>query len=246
MDFDIKKPSHLFALLLISITFLVIIIASVISYFDVFPGSGSAEMDVLSGEMGLFFEIFLLLSQLILVIILLVIFPIIWYLVVNKSKFKEILQRLQIKKEGIDAAFLWGILSIIFIFGMYFVVSLVITYFGFNPEDQGNIEDIEVFFSPATMFILIAIQPAFEEIFFRGFLLDKINSVSGKYTAILITSVLFGLAHLIPGKIYPAFITGIIGVILAILVLKTKNLFAAIIAHTGFNIISYILYLLYS
>ena len=39
---------------------------------------------------------------------------------------------------------------------------------------------------------------------------------------------------------------GFIGVILAILVLKTKNLFTAIIAHTGYNIISYILYLLYS
>jgi len=140
----------------------------------------------------------MLLSQIILVIVLMVIFPLLWYLIVNKFNLREILQKLQIKKEGMGDAFLWGILSIIFIFGICFSISIVLIYFGFNPEDQGNIEDIEAFFSPATMFILLAVQPTIEEIFFRGFLLDKIQSISGNYSAILIT-----LCYLVWLILYP-------------------------------------------
>jgi hypothetical protein len=96
---------------------------------------------------------------------------------------------------------------------------------------------------PATL-ILITVQPVTEEIFYRGFLLEKIEKMSSSFAAIGITGILFGLAHLTTGNIYPALLTGIAGVILATLVIKTKNLTAAIIAHILFNVASFAIYTL--
>ena len=90
----------------------------------------------------------------------------------------------------------------------------------------------------------MAFQPIGEEIFFRGFLLDKINAMAGRETAIVLTSILFGMAHLTYGNIYPAILTGILGLILAYMVLKTKNLVTAIVAHIFFNVASVTLYII--
>jgi membrane protease YdiL (CAAX protease family) len=92
--------------------------------------------------------------------------------------------------------------------------------------------------------ILIIIQPIAEEIFFRGFLLDKFKNLFGKNIAIFFSSLLFGLAHLSYGNIYPAILTFIIGLLLAVLVVKTKNLYSSIIAHILFNLISFSIYIL--
>jgi len=80
--------------------------------------------------------------------------------------------------------------------------------------------------------------------FFRGFLLDKINSIVGKEAAIIITALLFGFAHLSFGNVYPAFMTAVIGLLLAFLIFKTKNLYSAIIAHILFNLVSFSFYIL--
>ena len=81
-----------------------------------------------------------------------------------------------------------------------------------------------------------------EEIFFRGFLLDKIKVISDQKTAIILTSFIFGIAHLTYGNVFPALMTGILGLILAYMVIKTKNLTTAIVAHILFNLTSVVLY----
>ena len=93
------------------------------------------------------------------------------------------------------------------------------------------------------MLFIVVFQSTTEEIFFRGFLLDKINTLAGKEIAILTTAILFGMAHLSYGKIYPALMTGVFGILLGYVVMKTKNLNTAIIAHILFNITSFALYI---
>jgi membrane protease YdiL (CAAX protease family) len=183
------------------------------------------------------FEIILLTIQLTLILVLLIFFPIIWYAVVNRLRLKEIFNRLKLKLEGIDVAFLWGIFSAIIMFIVVFIIGLVLVFLGQNTEELSNVSDLEQLFSFPSLLLLVAIQPIAEEIFFRGFLLEKFESLAGAPMAILTTSILFGLAHMSYGKIYPVVLPIVFGIILGYVVIKTKNLYSAILAHVIFNVI---------
>ena len=129
------------------------------------------------------------------------------------------------------------------IFVVFFAIELFIISLGFKAEDLGNIQDLEQFFSPVSLLFLISIQPIAEEIFFRGFLFDKIENYAGGNIAIFVTAVLFGLAHMSYQKIYPVIFPMIMGVFLGFIIIKTKNLYSAITAHITFNLASFILYI---
>jgi membrane protease YdiL (CAAX protease family) len=240
MDFTLKKPSHLFALFLMLLTFTFIIIMPYLSFFDVISSENSIELENLSESM--FFQLSVLIFQLLLIVGLLVIIPVIWYYIVNNYDLQKIVKKLKLTSENIDVAFLWGIISVIIIFIIFFTIELILIALGVAPEDLGNIQDLEKYFTPATLFILVSVQPIAEEIFFRGFLLDKIESYAGQNVAIFSTAILFGLAHMSYGKIYPVLFPMIMGVILAYIVIKTRNIYASIFAHITFNITSFIIY----
>jgi len=247
MDFNIKKPLHILALLMIIASFFVIIIVPILSFFEVFPSSESVdtqEIQNLSSNAKLIFEIILLVVQLSFVIVLMVFFPILWYLMVNECNFKEILSRLKLKLKGFNTAFLWGILAAVLMFALVFVFEVILILLGVRSEELGNIQDIETYFSPVSILIILAVQPMAEEIFFRGFLFDKIRSFGGDYIAIVLTAVLFGLAHMSYSKPYLVVSIIMMGIVLGCIVVKTKNLYSAIIAHTTFNVTSFILYIL--
>ena len=70
----------------------------------------------------------------------------------------------------------------------------------------------------------------------------KILKKAGPILAIITTSVLFGISHLSYTYAYAAIIAIILGVLLSIVVYKTKNLYSAIFAHTLINITSLTLY----
>jgi len=244
MDFSIKKPLHIIAFILILITFLFVIVAPLLTFFNVLPSIQNQETEQMISVGGIFFEIFLLIIQLVIVIATLILIPVLWYLLVNKISIKDSLKKMRLTFENIDIAFLWGFVSVILIFGIIFVIELFLIYLGFNPEDMGNLQDLEYLFSPVTLFLLISIQPIAEEIFFRGFLLEKIEGFAGKNIAIASTSILFGVAHMSYGDLYPVLIPIFIGAIFAIIVIKTKSLYSSIIAHVIFNVSSFALAML--
>ena len=149
---------------------------------------------------------------------------------------KESFSRLKLRLDRIDMAFLWGILAAINIFILIFIIEFALIRMGYQAEDLSNIPDIRQLFSWPTMFFLVGFQPIAEEIFFRGFLFDKIEKFAGGIFAIVITAFLFGLAHMSYGKIFPVVMPILIGLILGYIVYKTKNLYSSIIAHIVFNI----------
>jgi hypothetical protein len=154
------------------------------------------------------------------------------------------LSRLNLRLEGIDTAVLWGVVTAISLFVIVTVFTSVLIQLGYEPEELSNIPDLQRYFSLPSLFFLIAIQPVGEEIFFRGFLLEKINTIAGKNMAILGTGLLFGLAHMSYGKIYPIIMPIVMGILLGAIVFKTKNLYSAITAHIMFNLTSFMLYIL--
>lgn len=90
--------------------------------------------------------------------------------------------------------------------------------------------------------------PVVEEIFFRGLFLSVAVRNYGKWAAIAITSIVFGFMHVQPTAAGTAVIvtqTALIGVVLALLVLRTQRLWTAICAHLAINISGVILALVF-
>lgn len=237
MDFNVGKPSHLLALILVLISFLVVIVFPLLSFAGFLPSVQSVDYKDLSEPLKNVFGFFILLFQLVLVFILMIVFPVIWYLFVNDLTVKQAFYRMRLTYENVDKVFLWGIFTAVLVFVIFFVINLlIIVFLGVKSEDLSNIQDLEALFSPVSLFLLVAIQPVAEEIFFRGFLLEKIEGLAGKNIAVISTSVFFGFAHATYGKLYPILLPIVMGIVLGYVVLKTRNLLTAIIAHICFNV----------
>jgi hypothetical protein len=245
MDFTVRKPMHVFALFGLIIALLVLVVLPLISYLGFFPFVTSVQRETIPESIRSIVELSALLIQLIFLVLGLFIgVPLLWYTLVNNLSVKEMFSRMKLRFEELDTAFLWGLLAVATGFAVIFAIGLSLTLLGFDITDAGNISELELYFSLPSMFILLTVQPVGEEIFFRGFLFDKINYLTGEKTAVFSTALLFGIAHLSYGKMYSAVMTGILGIILGYVVIKTKNLSSAIIAHVLFNVTSFTLFLL--
>ncbi|HEC89345.1 MAG TPA: CPBP family intramembrane metalloprotease [Thermoplasmatales archaeon] len=236
MDFSPRRLGHLGASVLLLITFLIFIVVPILSFF----GFSSSSSDTNSITIS---PIFLLVIQLLLVFVLFVFVPILWYKVVNRFDKRQILDSINLKRTGLDEAVIWGIITAILAFVVIVSIGIILNLLGFDVSKSSNITELNKLFPIPYMLILITVQPFAEEFFFRGFLLDKLLDALGPANAIIITSFLFGLAHLLYGNIYPAVMTGVVGFLLAIPVVRTKNLYASIVAHVLFNLMSFSIYL---
>ena len=230
MDFSAERPSHILALLLLIASFLLIFVLPIVTFFALLDSPQLLENIDIS-------EISAIASQLV-VIATFILVPFAWYFFVNNFGLSGIFTRIKLVSQDIDKAFLWGILAAIIIFFIIFAIELVLISLGHSVQDLSNIPDIQRLFSWPTMFFLVAVQPIGEEIFFRGFLFEKIEHFAGGMAAIFITAFLFGLAHMSYGKIFPVLMPILMGVVIGFIVYKTKNLYSAIIAHVVFNITS--------
>jgi membrane protease YdiL (CAAX protease family) len=188
-------------------------------------------------------EISLLFFQFIFVFAGLILVPLLWYKLVNRITLKEMFARLNLRKEGLNNAILWGIITVIIAFGITMTIGLVYLFLTkTNPSTLSNIPDLQQLFSITSLYLIVAIQPFCEEFFFRGFLLEKTTKVGGTTIAVVTTSVLFGISHLTYTYAYTAIVAVVLGLLFALVVLKTKNLYSAIFAHTVINITSLTLY----
>jgi sodium transport system permease protein len=81
--------------------------------------------------------------------------------------------------------------------------------------------------------LVFAVAPAIiEEIAFRGFILSGFQSIGNKWGAILLTSLLFGLAH---GVIQQTMITFVVGMILGVIAVQTRSILPCILFHLTHN-----------
>ena len=121
------------------------------------------------------------------------------------------------------------ILNIFFSYGMLylsdFILGIVPSFNLFNSFLTGSLM--------ATSFI----SPISEELIFRGVFLNRLQLALPVVFAVLISSLLFATLHSF-GSIFSAFIFGIC---IAILYLKTDNIFVAIFAHFFNNLIAEII-----
>ncbi|MDQ1467706.1 MAG: protease family protein [Actinomycetota bacterium] len=84
----------------------------------------------------------------------------------------------------------------------------------------------------------VLIAPVVEELFFRGLLLRSLQRRVPAPTAVAISALAFGLAHVVfdfgSGVVLPALVA--LGMISGILAVRTGNLSRSILLHAGFNL----------
>ena len=111
------------------------------------------------------------------------------------------------------------ILNIFFSYGMLYLADFIL-----------NLSLIENMFNSilsATLIATVFISPISEELIFRGVFLNRMKLVVPPLFAVLISSLLFASLHSF-GSIFSAFIFAIC---VAIIYLKTENIFAAMLTH---------------
>ena len=89
--------------------------------------------------------------------------------------------------------------------------------------------------------VLIILVPAalYEELLMRGYAFATLREWLGPAPAVALTSIAFGLLHAAnPGKSYtPLIVVTLAGVYLAVILLATKSLYAAWLAHAAWNFV---------
>ena len=118
MKFDFRKPAHLVALILMLITFFVVFIYPALVFAGFFEST--AEIPPLDENMRLILEILFFILQLLFILVLLVIIPFTWYKLVDGYTLKEIFSKIRMTSQGVDMAFLWGIITFMLTYFIFF------------------------------------------------------------------------------------------------------------------------------
>lgn len=84
---------------------------------------------------------------------------------------------------------------------------------------------------------VVVMAPLFEEVIFRGVLLESTRARYGVMAAWLVSSAIFGIVHVHPTVAVNAFVMGLV---LAFIYLRTDSLWATIILHAVNNGIAYL------
>jgi sodium transport system permease protein len=106
----------------------------------------------------------------------------------------------------------------------------------FLPAPTSQMAGLEAMFNAARdwqLVVLMALSPAvFEELLFRGVCLGLMLKIAGRRQAVLMSSVYFGLMHLSVFRFLPTFS---LGVVLAMLTVRSRSIVPAVLAHFAYN-----------
>ena len=106
---------------------------------------------------------------------------------------------------------------------------------GSESQYQETVRSLLRFPVPAFLKVCV-IAPVVEEALMRGFLLDGLRGGYGPAAALLISAVVFALLHFNAVQTLSALVCGLV---LGLLYLHTGSVFCCILAHFGYNAISY-------
>jgi membrane protease YdiL (CAAX protease family) len=118
-------------------------------------------------------------------------------------------------------------------YGIILIHNLVLYGLGIRTQGEEIKQLFEMLKSPFWFFLVGAIlAPLVEEIFFRGFLFQGFRARYGWVPGLLLSSAIFGLAHLDPAALIPTFI---LGCLLAFLYQRTNSVWPGVIMHMLVN-----------
>lgn len=146
--------------------------------------------------------------------------------------------------------FVYSLKDILHSFGLI-IVSIIsaylfkyIMYYLNLVEINSFPNNVEFIYSKVTVFYLIfvLINPIFEELIVRGFVITEVLYMTGKGYVAVIASVLIQISYHLYQGFVPALNLGAIFLVYSLYFLKFKRLIPVIIAHAFFDILSVVIY----
>ena len=178
-------------------------------------------------------------SSFLIQIILMLLLPFVLYSVLFKKKPKQTLNDVGFKKINIKAVllcFLIGLIAFILNIAVASIFNGIIRALGYNPSSSGGAEantSLGYFFLQV---LTVSIFPAVcEEFLHRGVLLRGLSKSVGVKSALVISSLLFGLMHL---NIAQFFYASILGLLIGFVSIVGKSIWPAIIIHFTNNFLN--------
>ena len=111
--------------------------------------------------------------------------------------------------------------------------NLILTYLGIQTQGNEISQLFGLLKNPIWFFLVGAVlAPLVEEIFFRGFLFQGFRARYGWVPGLLLSSVIFAIAHLDPASLIPTFI---LGCLLAYLYQRSNSVWPGVILHMLVN-----------
>ncbi len=136
-------------------------------------------------------------------------------------------RKFESKVMGLGCGLLIGAYAIILLH------NLVLLGLGIDTQGEAILRLIEMLDSPGWFFLVgVVFAPFVEEIFFRSFLFQGFRQKYGWVRAMLLSSVIFAVAHLDPASLIPTFI---LGVVIVYLFHRSNSIWPGILLHFLIN-----------
>ena len=126
--------------------------------------------------------------------------------------------------------------------------SMAFALFTYNAQTNAaspthiSAEHYGAFGIPMLVLALLISAPITEELLCRGIMMNTLKKSFSAKAAILISSAIFGIMHIMAGGVVLAIGAFLMGFVLAVIYEKTNSLFIAVAAHIIANIPDFILY----
>ncbi|KEH93816.1 CPBP family intramembrane glutamic endopeptidase [Clostridium novyi] len=131
-------------------------------------------------------------------------------------------------KDGLIIIVIHGILAIAAAIGIAYIVYKINPGLSEKMMGQKILENSGTIYDAIYEFILVVIlAPIIEELVFRGIILNRLKMRWGIGSAIIVSSILFGVLH-INLAVIGAFL---FGVMMCIVYMKTRNIFVTMLIH---------------
>lgn len=157
-----------------------------------------------------------------------------WFGLIRKKNLKEEIGFRFSLLEMIPILILLGV-------ALNYFVSIGIAFIPFSDKIIQEYNDIYKYLEnsdPVLNFITTAVcAPIVEELIFRAACFGKLRRIMPKSAAVIISAVVFGLAH---GNVLSFIFTSLIGAVLALIYDESDSVFAPMLVHFGFNAGSYL------
>lgn len=136
---------------------------------------------------------------------------------------------------SVSVSIFWSISGIFIALFAQSIASAIEQQFGIKPESANTQEILSIIQQVPSMIIVSSIiGPILEEIIFRKIIFGSLYKRFNFFLSALISSVIFGLAHM---ELVHLLLYSAIGFTFAFLYVKTKRIIVPIIAHVSMNTI---------
>jgi hypothetical protein len=148
------------------------------------------------------------------------------------KSFRDLISKLGIKETNVSKGLVTAVLYLVLLIAVSTLIGIIMQYLGFQ-SDLGRVMDVLKGAGFVDLLIILTVASFVEEVFFRGYLQRKTN--------ILFASFIFGYFHIIYGSLSELVGAFFLGIILGKEYDQTKNLFAPILSHFFYNLVTIIL-----